>query len=154
MFVYVSGFYDLLTGKNTDLSSMKKAIYKKFYREDRGLFINSDTDGNFSVLANVMAVLCGAGDKAVMQKVINERENLVDISLSMNGFIYSALLLADENFKDYIISDIEQKYGYMLDNGATTFWETIKGAIDFDNAGSLCHGWSALPVYWLTKLVK
>ncbi len=154
MYVYVSGFYDFLTGKTTDLSHMKTAIYKKFYRADKGLFINSDRDGNFSVLANVMAVLCGAGDRAVTQKVIDERENLVDISLSMNGFLYSALLLADENFKDYIISDIESKYGYMLDNGATTFWETIKGSVDFDNAGSLCHGWSALPVYWLAKLVK
>ena len=27
-------------------------------------------------------------------------------------------------------------------------WETEKGAADFDFAGSLCHGWSALPVYY------
>jgi len=36
----------------------------------------------------------------------------------------------------------------MLDRGATTFWETIKGADDFGGAGSLCHGWSALPIYY------
>jgi hypothetical protein len=41
----------------------------------------------------------------------------------------------------------------MLSCGATTFWETILGAEDFNGAGSLCHGWSAIPVYWLTKLV-
>ena len=32
--------------------------------------------------------------------------------------------------------------------GATTFWETELGEKDFDNAGSLCHGWSALPIYY------
>jgi len=36
----------------------------------------------------------------------------------------------------------------MLDRGATAFWETIKGADDFGGAGSLCHGWSALPIYY------
>ena len=35
----------------------------------------------------------------------------------------------------------------MLNEGATTFWETDKGERDFSNAGSLCHGWSAFPAY-------
>ena len=38
-------------------------------------------------------------------------------------------------------------WGHMLQHGATTFWETLKGAWDFDRAGSLCHGWSAIPLY-------
>ena len=80
--------------------------------------------------------------------------DVISVSLSMNGFFYQALLSVEEKYKDYVISDIEEKYGYMLDNGATTFWETIKGAEDFGGAGSLCHGWSALPIYWLDKLVK
>jgi hypothetical protein len=36
----------------------------------------------------------------------------------------------------------------MLKNGATSFWETINGEKDFGNAGSLCHGWSALPIIY------
>ena len=36
----------------------------------------------------------------------------------------------------------------MLFNGATTFWETLEGADAFHRAGSLCHGWSAVPVYF------
>ena len=43
-------------------------------------------------------------------------------------------------------------YGYMLREGATSFWETICGADDFGDAGSLCHGWSALPVYYYETL--
>ena len=40
----------------------------------------------------------------------------------------------------------------MLDNGATATWETIDGAVAFDDAGSLCHGWTALPVYYFNRL--
>ena len=35
----------------------------------------------------------------------------------------------------------------MLYAGATSFWETTNGASDFGFAGSLCHGWSAVPIY-------
>ena len=41
----------------------------------------------------------------------------------------------------------------MLEKGATSFWETINGDADFGNAGSLCHGWSAMPIYYLNRLL-
>ena len=49
-----------------------------------------------------------------------------------------------------ILEDAKEFYGGMLSRGATSFWETERGADDFDLAGSLCHGWSAVPiwVYW------
>ena len=28
----------------------------------------------------------------------------------------------------------------------------MKGDADFENAGSLCHGWSAMPIYYYNKL--
>ena len=42
--------------------------------------------------------------------------------------------------------------GMMLTNGATSTWETIKGREDFLNAGSLCHAWTATPIYIFHKL--
>jgi hypothetical protein len=42
----------------------------------------------------------------------------------------------------------------MLDTGTTTFWETMGGWKTFENAGSLCHGWSAMPIYYYHKLLK
>lgn len=41
--------------------------------------------------------------------------------------------------------------GGMLFDGATSFWETLIGSEDFNGAGSLCHGWSAIPVYLYLK---
>ena len=37
-------------------------------------------------------------------------------------------------------------------NLLTTFWETIDGEKAFENAGSLCHGWSAMPIYYYHTL--
>ena len=73
----------------------------------------------------------------------------------MNGFRFDALLQTDEAaYSPVILQEIDRDYGYMLSRGATTFWETINGADDFDGAGSLCHGWSALPVYYYHRLLK
>lgn len=40
------------------------------------------------------------------------------------------------------------------DKNSTTAWETIEGGEAFENAGSLCHGWSAVPIYYYHKLLK
>ena len=39
-------------------------------------------------------------------------------------------------------------YEKMLFSGATSLWETPFGANDFRAAGSLCHAWSSIHVYW------
>jgi len=35
----------------------------------------------------------------------------------------------------------------MLLTGATSFYETAKGAADFEGGGSLCHAWASVPAY-------
>ena len=42
----------------------------------------------------------------------------------------------------------------MLTHGATSFWETIEGDAAFGKAGSLCHGWSAVPVYVYDRVAR
>jgi hypothetical protein len=71
----------------------------------------------------------------------------------MQSFRFDALLRSDrEKYTPIILDEIDRTCLYMLRRGATTFWETIKGEADFDDAGSLCHGWSALPVYYYETL--
>ncbi len=72
--------------------------------------------------------------------------SLLPVTLSHSIFKYDALLDDAENM-DWVLHDIEKLWGSMLEKGATTFWETIEGESAFDNAGSLCHGWSAIPVH-------
>ena len=76
-------------------------------------------------------------------------------TLSMLCFKYDALLKVDKaRYTSEILSDIDERWGKMLDAGATTFWETEEGASAFGGAGSLCHGWSALPIYYYHLLRK
>ena len=66
----------------------------------------------------------------------------------MIRFKYEALLTRQEDYFDWVFADIARIWGRMLYAGATSFWETEDGADAFDQAGSLCHGWSAMPVYF------
>ena len=131
-----------------DFDSIKTAINKEFFDESDGNFVLRTDDRSFkSQLGNSFALLIGLGDERTL-RAIKEDKNLIETSLSMLIYKYDALLAANPDNKEYILNEIRELYGYMLDNGATTFWETIKGEADFGGAGSLCHGWSALPVYY------
>ena len=103
-------------------------------------------------MGNSMALLIGLGDAELADKLI-EGVGLIPVTLSMSAFFYDALLRFGDKYKNWILNDIRKKYKMMLDEGATTFWETEKGWQDFGNAGSLCHGWSAIPVYYFKKLL-
>lgn len=132
-------------------------IRKAFYDQDRGLYINVAGRNETSELVNSLAVLCGAarGKEAdQICKFLASDNSMTKISLSMMCFKFDALLKMDkEKYSDTVIKTIEQKYKAMIDKGATSFWETEEGEADFGNAGSLCHGWSAMPVYYLNKIV-
>ena len=72
----------------------------------------------------------------------------------MISFRYDALLKTDqEKYKSVVLNEIDRDYLKMLRGGATTFWETILGENDLIGlCGSLCHGWSALPIYYYELL--
>lgn len=134
-----------------DFESIKKAINDEFFDETDGNFVLRTDDRSFkSQLGNSFALLIGLGDERTI-KAIKEDKNLLETSLSMLIYKYDALLAANPNDKDFILNEIRELYGYMLNEGATTFWETMLGEADFGGAGSLCHGWSALPVYYYHK---
>ena len=132
-----------------------KEINARYYDETKGLYRFSEKDDTFYALVNAYAVLTGVADKekatVICEKLTSDE--LVDCTLSMLSFKYDALLMTDENkYKNFILTEIDRNYQYMLNNGATSFWETLKGEKDFDGAGSLCHGWSALPIYYYHRL--
>lgn len=131
-------------------------FHDTFYCVDMGAYC-SYIDANelhFSQLTQALAVLCGAVPKEYLDK-IRERvlsEELIGTSLSHSIFKYDALL-QEKKYIEAVLNDIEKLWGHMLYNGATSFWETIKGANGFLGAASLCHGWSAVPVYILWRYV-
>ena len=138
-----------------DTEAMKKAIIKNFFVEDKGIFLNTLGRDNYSVLGNAFAMLIGLGDERTLAAIKGDTdEELTPATLSMLAYVYDVILAHDANGKEFIMNDIHKNYSYMLSKGATSFWETIKGDADFHNAGSLCHGWSAMPVYYFNKFFK
>ena len=76
---------------------------------------------------------------------VNSRQpilNLQNISYSYHTLEGEVKALKDISFQVYSGEFI------------SIVWETILGDADFDNAGSLCHGWSAMPVYYYNKILK
>jgi len=73
----------------------------------------------------------------------------------MKTFMYDALLAVDSTkYSEWVLNMIRSDYGYMLSQGATAAWETIEGPDALSGTGSLCHGWSAIPVYYYHRLKK
>ena len=132
--------------------SIRQLTKERFYNAERGLLFFKDGD-DYTDLANSLAIVTDTvkGDEAVKicEKMI--AGEAVECTLSMKCFLYDALLKTDEKYKDFVLSEIRKNYKFMLDSGATSAWETIKGAEDFAGAGSLCHGWSAIPIYYYHK---
>ena len=128
-----------------------KGIRERFFNIESGLFYNREDEESVSELVSSLAILAGVCDKDEEQKIaellVSDSSPLSPVTLSMLCFKYDALLKVDfEKYKSYILGDIRKKYKIMLDEGATTFWETE--VANKSPAGSLCHGWSALPVYY------
>ena len=132
---------------------VRQAIRERFYDAKDGSLCNSSLDNSRSVLVNALAILCGAvegNEAAVLAKKLTDRSlGWTPATLSMVCFLYDALLKVDKlQYRDFILNDIDTKYQKMLDAGTSSFWETEDGESAFDRAGSLCHAWSSMPVYY------
>ena len=153
MYVYAAKHYDALFGTTTETGRIKAAIEEKLWDGEVGLYRAANRAPAFGQLGNALALLIGLGGEELAEKLARG-ENMVPITLSMTTFLYDSLLSFDEKrYAPFVLDDIRRRYGRMLAAGATTFWETESGAEDFGGAGSLCHGWSAMPAHYLTRLL-
>ena len=136
------------------VSELRSNVRERFM-SDNGIFTMTPGEEHFTVLANSLAVLAGVvtGEEAerVCDAIVSD--TMPDCSLSMKLLEYDALLNTNtEKYSSFVLSQIAKNYKVMADYGSDTVWETIIGAEDFQKAGSLCHGWSAVPVYIYHRL--
>lgn len=120
------------------------------FMHQSGAFVMRKNTNEFTVLANVLAIMAKVTTDSETKTIcdIITSDKMVDCSLSMKSLEYKVLLDCDKDrFAPFVLDEIVKNYSFMLDNDATSAWETIKGADDFHKAGSLCHGWSAVPIY-------
>lgn len=160
--VYALKAFDFICeklGRVNKFSGLADEIIKnareRFFNKETETFFVADINEKPTELANSFAILSGIADEALKEKLAKRLADneFLTCSFSMKCFKYDALLSVDEGYKDVILEEIRVAYKKMLDAGSTTVWETAKGPGDFDHAGSLCHGWSAIPIYYYHKFL-
>ncbi len=135
-----------------DLPRMREAIREKYYLPEKGFFKTHENDDTCHELTQALAWCSGvATDKALLKRLIQRDNGLVKATLSTSFFKYEALLGQNGEYLDEVTQEIAEIWGAMLWSGASTFWEVSEGAQAFNDAGSLCHGWSAIPIYLFFK---
>lgn len=135
---------------------IKKAVHQTFWNAESAgyqTYLKDKDPGHFAELTQSLAICAGACPEELLDPLAHRlalKENdWVNATLSQAMYKYEALLKADkEQFGREVLNRINAVWGDMLFSGASSFWETEAGGWDFDGAGSLCHGWSAIPVYF------
>ena len=142
------------------LDTIKSVYNEKFWNEKEGVFntylINGKRE-HLSEFVQAIALYCGICDSEkqnLLCDVLLNRNDLAPISLGVMVYKYDALVRYDKKNLRFVFDDIAEKWGHMLYKGATSFWETLDGEADFNNAGSLCHGWTASPLYFYCKYAE
>lgn len=136
------------------IDSIRKCARERFYNPEKGIFFMYDINEDPTELVNALAVLSGVAEGETARGICEKLASgcLESCSLSMKVFKYDALLKINPDYKDSVLDEIRKTYKIMLDAGSTTVWEEISGPDAFDKAGSLCHGWSAVPIHFYHKL--
>ncbi|MBQ7793761.1 MAG: family 78 glycoside hydrolase catalytic domain [Clostridia bacterium] len=135
--------------------SITEKLREHYQNKETGMFFTSDITEEATELANSFAVILDIADKKQAEIICEKLAHgeLAECSLSMKPFKYDAMIKVNkEKYKPFILQEIRETYKKMLDFGSTTVWETIEGESAFDDAGSLCHGWSAIPIYYYNIL--
>ena len=133
--------------------TLSAAYRQAFYSPEKAAYRLStaaDCQEVYPELVQALTLCADLGADDAQQEALAHRlpggEFRPAVTLSHRIYYYQALL----RYPDLIpeaLRDVEAYWGPMAFAGATTFWETAEGAADFADAGSLCHGWSAAPIY-------
>lgn len=134
---------------------LRAVFHQKFWDPRAGAYQtygDSGRAGHFAELTQALAIcseVCPAeiADR-LAQQLADENNPFVKTTLSQSIYKFEALLKRGHEHDRCVFDKISRDWGQMLFSGATSFWETIKGGWDFEKAGSLCHGWSAIPIYF------
>ncbi len=139
----------------TAAAAALNAALETYWQPEKGYYATTLENGVLShacELTQSLLVCCGAVPRARLEGVLatltgSMGPDFVPVTISHSVFKYDALLKLSSIYGRFVFDHVASTFGDMLYHEATTFWETALGADDFSLAGSLCHAWSAIPVY-------
>jgi hypothetical protein len=145
---------------------LKSKIVEFYWQEDLGGLvttrINEKPVEQITKHSNIFALMFNVLDQDQTERVINNvllNDNIPRIKTPYFRF-YELAALCEAGKHDFVINEMLDYWGGMLNLGATTFWEEYDPALEgvehyvmygepFDK--SLCHAWGASPIYLLGK---
>ncbi len=136
---------------------IKRAVNNNLWDGKREAFFdsihkNGKVSDVISLQTNIIVYLCGCAEgsrkKSVEKHLNNPPESFIKPGSPFSYFFYFEALAESGNY-ERIFKLIKEKWGEMLQYGATTCWETFKGWESNRLTRSHCHGWSAAPVYFI-----
>ncbi len=147
-----AGRGDDAAGIAARVQSLRDAVFRNFQDAETGAMATYLIGGrreHFCDLVQVLAIKTGVvlpeSRPGVLEHLYSRK--LVPMALSPLLYQWLALMDADATAREFCADTIARNFEPMVLQGATSLWETQLGSADFSNAGSLCHGWSALPAY-------
>lgn len=136
--------------------NLKNNVYRTFVNQQENAVMTHPACDHYTEFNQSLALLAHlfSDEQAarLRARLAKKDQRFVPISLSCSLMKYQALM-KNPVYHETILHDIRETWGNMLAKGATSFWELEDGACAYDWAGSLCHGWSAVPVYVLTAVL-
>lgn len=130
-----------------------KAIHEAFWDPQRrryATYLRTGRREHYAQLTQALALHEGvvpARERGEVARAIGDPA-LVGITLGSMLYAVRALMRSGPSGRRLAAERVRRQWEPMVMSGATSFWETARGSDDFSLAGSLCHGWSAMPVYW------
>ena len=140
--------------------SVRKAINEHLWDETVQAYVDCvHKDGSFSRVfsqqTQTVALRAGIPDKSRVDRcheiVMNPPDGFVKAGSPFFQF-FILEILSEAGRIEEMVNDIRKHWGFMIKEGATTFWEmwSLKtGRL----TRSHCHGWSSAPTYFLSSKI-
>ena len=145
---------------------MKGKLYSVYWNERKQALVHSRVNGqptdNVTRYANMFAIFFnyfGESQKQAVKKSVLLNDSIQKITTPYMRF-YELEALCALGEQTYVLKEMKDYWGGMLNLGATSFWEEYnpakKGVEHLAMYGrpfgkSLCHAWGASPLYLLGK---
>jgi alpha-L-rhamnosidase len=141
------------------------AIDREFWSPEKNAYIDSiHEDGQLSPVVSQPTNVCLLYSDVVSQEhaaaispyIVEPGKDWVPVGSPFMVYFTGEVLARQKRFPE-LLGIIRERWGDMLDKGATTTWETFRGWTEDLMYGmwtrSWCHAWSSSPAFFLSRYI-
>jgi len=129
------------------------AVRRRFWRNTTQcyhLFADEPDDApkyeHCQVLPLFLGIVPPRQKKILVAKIL--RDEFPRSTFSLLVYLGRALEAEGAEARSYLQKRFQNTFYPLIDQGATSLWETPKGEADFSGAASLCHAWSCVTLWF------